>query len=222
MKMKTSAVLPLLFALLAGCATPYTEAPLATNFPTSKQNKLQAAAHWNVIAQDAARQLAMNLTGRKTPIYVNQKSKASAFEHAFYNQFVSALVAEGVTVQKNAQAEMKVDIDLQAIRFAPDRPQYRYSGAATALTAGVWALHDATAAGGATAAIIAADAFFWFQSEFSTGATPQTEIVLTVSLGTSDAYVSRITNVYYVADADANLYQFKEALPVKTLRVKGD
>lgn len=41
--------------VLTGCAAPYTETPLATNFPTSKQPKLQAAAHWNVIANDVAK-----------------------------------------------------------------------------------------------------------------------------------------------------------------------
>jgi hypothetical protein len=52
---RTRFVAALLFLpLFAGCATPYSEAPLATNFPTSKQQKLQAAAHWNVIAGDVA------------------------------------------------------------------------------------------------------------------------------------------------------------------------
>jgi hypothetical protein len=40
--------------LLTACATPYSEAPTATNFPSSKQLKLQAGSHWNAIADNAA------------------------------------------------------------------------------------------------------------------------------------------------------------------------
>ena len=58
-------------AMIAGCATPYSEAPLATNFPSSKQPKLQAAAHWNAIAGDVAKQLADHLKDRQ-PLYVNR------------------------------------------------------------------------------------------------------------------------------------------------------
>ena len=46
---------------LTACTTPYSEAPVATNFPSSKQHKLQAGAHWNVIANDAASTLVSSI-----------------------------------------------------------------------------------------------------------------------------------------------------------------
>lgn len=212
-----------LAAILAGCATPYSEAPLATNFPTSKQPKLQAAAHWNVIANDVAQQLTASLKAKPAlpALYVNQATNKTDFDRAFANQLISALVAEGFVVQKSPAGAVVVDIDTQAVSFAANRPQYRYAGAATALTAGVWALHQASPAGIATAAIIGADAYMWFSAEFATGATPQMEILVTTSVSDGRQYLARNTSVYYVADVDSALYRAPTPAPVRTIGVIG-
>ena len=212
-----------LTAIVAGCATPYSEAPLAANFPTSKQPKVQAAAHWNVIAQDVAQQLATSLKAKPElhPLYVNQAANKTDFDRAFANQLISALVAEGFVVQKSPAGALVVDIDTQAVRFSANRPQYRYAGAATALTAGVWALHQASPAGIATAAIVGADAYMWFSSEFATGATPQMEILITTSVSDGRQYLARNTSVYYVADADSALYRTPTPVPVRSIGVIG-
>ena len=201
--------------LFAGCATPYSEAPLATNFPTNKQPKLQAAAHWNVIAGDVAKQISVGLKDKR-PLFVNQSSVKTAFEHAFTNDLISALVTDGYTVLKSpAAGALSVNVDTQAVLFSANRPQYNYAGLATALTAGVWALHGAraTAAAAASAGVVTADAYFWFRSEFATGATPQTEIIVTTSISDASQYLFRSTSVYYVADSDQELYQ---ATPLTT------
>ncbi len=212
-----------LAAILAGCATPYGEAPLAANFPTGKQPKLQAAAHWNVIAYDVAQQLAAGLKAKPTlpALYVNQVANKTDFDRAFANQLISALVADGFVVQKSPAGALVVDIDTQAVRFSANRPQYRYAGAATALTAGVWALHLASPAGIATAAIVGADAYMWFSSEFATGATPQMEILVTTSVSDGRQYLARNTSVYYVADADSALYRTPTPVPVRSIGVIG-
>lgn len=210
-----------LTAIVAGCATPYSEAPLATNFPTSKQPKLQAAAHWNAIAHDVAQQLSASLKAKSAlpALHVNQAANKTDFDRAFANQLISALVAEGFVVQKSPAGALVVDIDTQPVRFSANRPQYRYAGAATALTAGVWALHQASPAGIATAAIVGADAYMWFSSEFATGATPQMEILITTSISDGRQYLARNTSVYYVADADSVLY--RGPAPVKAIGVIG-
>lgn len=212
-----------LTAALAGCATPYSEAPLATNFTTSKQPKVQAAAHWNVIANDVAKQLASSLKAKSASpvLYVNQATNKTDFDRVFSSQLISALLAEGCTVQKNPAGAFAVDIDTQAVQFSANRPQYNYAGAATTLTAGVWALHNATPAGIATAVVVGADAYMWFRSEFATGATPQMEIVVTASVSDSRQYLARNTSVYYVADADSGLYRAPVQMPTKTINVLG-
>lgn len=194
--------------LVTACATPYSEAPLATNFPTSNQPKLQAAAHWNVIARDVAKQISAGLK-EKRPLYLNQSSSTTTFDRAFSNQLISALVANGFPVQKAPAGALTVDVDTQSVHFAANRPQYRYAGLPTALATGVWALvaADATAGGVLTAGVAAADAYSWFHSEFATGETPQTEIIVTISVSDATQYLARSTNVYYVADADSSMYE---------------
>lgn len=208
-------------AVLSGCATPYSEAPLATNFPTNKQQKLQAASHWNVIASDVAKQLLVNLKAKSgvSALYVNQGANKTEFDRIFGNQLISALMAEGFTVLKSPSGALSVDVVTQSVQFSANRPQYNYAGVPTMLAGGVWALHQASPAAIATAAVVGGDAYMWFRSEFSTGATPQNEIVITTSVSDSNQYLARTTSVYYVADSDASLY--RAPAPVKTLNVVG-
>ncbi len=222
MRMTSIAAVAMLAVLLAGCATPYSEAPLATNFPTTKQRKLQAAAHWNVIAGDVAKQISAGL-GEKRPLYVNQLSARTAFDRAFANQLISALVADGFAVRKDPVGALSVEVDTQSVRFTADRPMYRYAGAPTALMTGVWALHSAEATAGAVlyAGVAAADAYSWFRSEFATGDTPQTEIIVTVSVSDASQYLARVTNVYYVADADSRIYEPPTLPQTKNIEVVG-
>lgn len=209
-----------LAAITAGCATPYSEVPLATNFPTAKQPKVQAAAHWNTIAGDVASQISAKLSERR-PLYVAQPATKSAFDRAFANQLISALVGGGHTVLKSPAGALTVEVDTQVVSFSPNRPQYRHAGTATALTTGVWALHvgEATAGAALFATIAAADAFTWFRSEFATGETPKTEIIVTTSVSDNNQYLSRNTSVYYVADSDRELY---DALPLHSIKLRGD
>lgn len=207
-------------ALMAGCATPYSETPLATNFPTTKQQKLQAANHWNVIAGDVARQIASRLKDRQ-PLYVSQAAVKTPFDRVFMNSLVTALVAEGFTVQKSSIGALTVDVDTQAVKFSPDRPQPNFTGVPTALMTGVWALHEGGATAGAAlyASVATVDALTWFRSEFSTGATPQTEIIITASVSDASQYLARSTTVYYVADTDDRLYQ--APTPTATISLTG-
>ena len=55
--------------------------------------------------------------------------------------------------------------------------------------------------------VAGADAYSWFRSEFATGETPQTEIIVTASVSDASQYLARSTSVYYVADSDQALYQ---------------
>ena len=210
--------------LFAACATPYSEAPLATNFPTNKQPKLQAAAHWNVIAGDVARQISVGLKDKR-PLFVNQSSVKTAFDRAFTNDLISALVAGGHTVLKNPAGALSVDVDTQAVRFSPNRPQYNHGGVATAVTAGVWALRDVNlntagqVLGAAVAVGAAADAYSWFRAEFATGETPQTEIIITTSASDASQYLARSTSVYYVADTDRQMYVYEPPFQAQTKNI---
>ncbi|NWG32755.1 MAG: hypothetical protein HXY29_14870 [Rhodocyclaceae bacterium] len=220
MRIQTTAAAWGMAAILAGCATPYSEAPLATNFPTMKQEKVQAAAHWDIIAKDVATRITARLP-EKRPLHVVQKPGESAFDRAFSNMLISSLVANGQTVLRQPADALSIEVDTQVVGFSANRPQYKYVGAASALATGLWALDgvEATAAGAATALVFAGDAYAWFRSEFATGETPQTEIIITTSVNDGNRYLSRHTSVYYVADSDRALYRTN--LPASKIQMKG-
>jgi hypothetical protein len=225
----TAAATALLLA--SACATPYSPTPLATNFETSKQQKLQAASHWNTIARDVADRLSARLQpGSK--LFVNQHADATSFERAFSAQLATALVDAGHLVMRSPEGAMRVGVDTQTVPFAADRPQYRYAGAATALAGGVWVLYDIVEyasngpAKAAVATVAAADAAHWFRSEFASGETPALEIIVNTSVTDASRFVARTTNVYYVADTDQHLYvpekpDLAPQLPVKTFQIVG-
>lgn len=199
--------------LLAGCVAPYSPAPLATNYPVTKQNKPQAAAHWMVISAHIEKELSATLKpGPKVTLYV-EPPQATAFNQALRNQLITSLVNDGfmvTTSATNPAGALSVSVETQVVEFNANRPHYKFGGEASALAAGLWVLTDIdghTPLGLATAAVAGADAFAWFRSEFAAGDTPKMEIIVTTSVRDEHRYLARSTSVYYVTDSDRSLYQ---------------
>ena len=88
------------------CTTPYSEAPVAIQFPTSKQNKLQAGAHWDAIAKDAANLGTSLRLGKAAspPIRIAtswrcaRPRRTQEFARGFQTLLTTALVNHGVQV----------------------------------------------------------------------------------------------------------------------------
>jgi uncharacterized lipoprotein YajG len=80
--------LPVVLATMAltSCSTQYSETPLAGNFATSTQNKLQASAHWLSIAKNVAEQIKLGTDKVGAPVYVMPPSQNSKFSQVFYEQ----------------------------------------------------------------------------------------------------------------------------------------
>lgn len=225
---------------LGGCASnvittngpnPYAEhmeAPVATNFHTSLQPKLQAAEHWRRVANDAADALARSLkegaaciakTGCQT-LYLKRQCDSSGclpsacettFNRVFFNEFLTALVGQGYQVSATpVNAAITVDIDVQALSFADNRPQFRYAGRAVELGEGIWALKDVvlvTERNGNPLQPETGNNLNWLRTNFAAGVTPRNELVVSVSaLSPEKTYLARNTGIYYTADADASLY----------------
>jgi hypothetical protein len=194
--------------LMAGCAMPYSPAPVPKNYPNSTQAKAQAAAHWMAITSHIEQQLLPTLkNGSNRRLYV-APAQATAFNQALTGQLITALVNDGQVVAKTADGALTVDIDTQVVEFSANRPQYKFSGERSALAVGAWVITGVqhTPAWMATVAIFGQDAYSWFHSAFASGATPKTEIIVTVSVSDAQRYVARSTSVYYVTDSDRSLY----------------
>ncbi len=228
-RFRTSLLAALTSLLLGACALPqiqtdgnsnharHSEAPLAGNFPSVIQPKLQAGQHWQAIAQDAARSLATSLSRSQRcglnihpcrPVYMAAPEQETEFSRAFGNALITALVQQGINVSQAPDAALVLHLDVQPVRFSANRPQYRHAGVPRELGPGIWALQDVaeTTPREGSRQPSPPDALHWFRSEFSAGATPSTEIIVTLSAMDGIRYAARSTNVYYVSEADIHLY----------------
>ncbi len=210
---------------ISGCVSPYSEAPIAKNFPTTSQEKLQAASHWGLITNDLSKRIQVKVDGKidkKQPLYISSKNSAP-FNQAVVAELISSLVADGYLVVKNPENTIKVDVDTQVLSFSPNRLQASASGVPTAIVAGLWTLSEAgvaiTAAGVASGAIVAKDLDNYFGSEVASGSTPKTELIINVSVSDANHYIAVSRATYYVSDTDKWLYQ---AAQVSTFNVRGD
>ncbi|HEY0587428.1 MAG TPA: hypothetical protein VGD52_14930 [Pseudoduganella sp.] len=230
------AIALLTVAALGGCRTPYSPAPLATNFPTTKQEKLQSAAHWTAIAGHMERQLLAELKkAPQRPLFVVSPANPTPFQQAMNSQLISSLVNDGFIVSRTPAGALQINLEIQAVSFTPNRKQAGTVGAATAIATGVWVLAERAYAGdpigklgrfaGAAGIGAGIDAYRWYDSEYAAGPTPRTEIIITASVTDEQRYLARASNTYYVADTDRALYGIRdEAAPQisQSFQVKGD
>jgi hypothetical protein len=213
---------------LAGCASRYADTPAPTRFSNEEQQKLQAARHWQLIADHFAGQLASNLGSKLDgrALYVPQPGGEQAFVGGFRELLITSLVAKGVPVATNASGALSADVRYNIYRFDRGRlADTYYYGEATALAAGLWAFGGAikgiVAGNGATGVAAGAsllttaaalDGFGWLVNEglgkgrYASGPVPRSEILLTVSVTDNNRIVSRYSSIYYTADADDDLY----------------
>jgi hypothetical protein len=209
--------------ILSGCATRYTPAPLAANFPTTKQAKLQATYHWGIVANAIERQLAAQLKKTPTrPVFINVPADPNPFQRALATQLTTSLVNDGFTVARAPAGALKIDIDVQTLTFAANRRQYNtHFGQRFPLADGVWMAQELTAPR------LDNEPLDPLESEFAPGATPRTEIIVTLSVSDQYRYLARSTSAYYVADADYALYGIVDPEPENTkltrvFKVRGD
>ncbi|WP_349568873.1 hypothetical protein [Azotobacter salinestris] len=213
--------------LLSGCAR-HSETPIATNFEYQKQLKMQAASHWQLIAQDTAKKLMAQVPERR-PLHVLQTSRQSPFEQAFNQQLIASLLAAGYPLMKKGASHngaLVVEVSAVPIPFSPNRKQYKTTGGLTMLASGLWVLEsiydDVSPGAAAVAAAAAVDASSWLRSEFASGPTPRTELVVTTNISSDERYYAQTTNAYYTSDGDWHLYAQQPAqLPAVILPVKG-
>lgn len=206
--------------VLTSCAKQYNEAPIATNFLSTEQPKLQAASHWNLITQDIAAELLRRLpttSMTQTRLYVETNIPSSPFNTAVKNQLITSLVNAGEKVSKTPEYALDVNIDTQVIQFSRYSYEHdltrQFVGAPTLIASGIWAIAatQPSTAGAVTALVAGNDTYTWFTSKYATGDVPKTEIIVNVSISNDREYLARSTTVYYVSDTDEDLYSASAA-----------
>ncbi len=195
---------------MAGCS--HAPIPVAENFPYTAQKKVRSAGHWDAVAGHVASSTLTRLaqtSAADSALQVVLPASPTAFDRAFRELLITRLVNDGKTVVERDDAPVKVSYQAQVVRHNSGRPHF-VPGLFTAITSGVYVAHylgvkahqDAALAGGLGYAVIADVA-----SSQYTGGPTHTEIILTTTIMQGDRYLVRNTDVYYIEDSDATLFQ---------------
>ena len=225
-KIKGLSIAFLLVWLVAGCnhhspASPQSlvsEAPVPKLPPLSTQEKIQAVAHWRLIAQHTAnlvkRDLAANPSLRFSTLYV-APGGATPFEKVFYNLLITELFEEGMAVSNDPRNDLILGFDIELVNhprrvIGVDPAVYHALGPGLIVRPGLLEpgaprnpLKDYQVSRGTR---LGGNGEDW---EFT---LPNNEIVITTSLTQEDHYVMRNSSVYYIDDPEWWQYARKEAL----------
>jgi hypothetical protein len=230
--LKNALLLALL--LLAGCTAKYANTPTATNFPTTEQQVLQAAHHWDVIGNRVTQNVVNAIKGK---VAKNEriliKPEQSDFGKQLYMNLAKELTSNGfrvITNHSNTHYKLKehdvlIEPKVQLVNFSKGRSQPRQIGMPSAIVTGLWALesiHETTALGVATAGVFSYDVWEWFNSNLAGGSTPKTEIMVDVITTRKDEYLAINKDTYYVVESDAELYKALEEPLMTDFKVIGE
>ncbi len=211
--------------LFSGCS----RIPEPTGFLYSSQSKLQAAHHWDVLAQDIANQINNELVKDNllnTAVYVKKTcgeddrscnpTETSQFDEAFHDLLVTELVRYGIpTSVQPDQGTIKVNYKVQTVFHQSDRVRSLAPGVITGLTAAVEVLRNASSE---VVAVATAGAVDWASSSYVKNG--HYEVIITTSMARMRKYLFRSSNIYYINDADFWHYQQRNT-KAKKMRLVG-
>ncbi len=189
---------------LGGCAS---QLPRATSYPATSQNKMQAAQHWNVLADDVAEDIKKAVSDRPDlaglPLFVKLPTE-TAFAVTFHDLLTTRLVSRGMQVSVRQEDTLLVEYRVLCV-LHKDRFQRPRPGLLTALAAGVvvakelgqtdnW-IYAASGAG------VLADMVAGYWSSESNH-----EVVISTALTYNNRYVMHTSSIYYINDPDWRQY----------------
>ncbi|WP_369335783.1 hypothetical protein [Halomonas sp. ND22Bw] len=198
-----------LAALQTGCLyRQMSQAPVATTYPYSEQQRMQAAHHWEVLARHEADRMLDSERLRFRPLYLTPASapENGEFARGYRALLTSELVSGGAPVTLDPLNALEVRFDVELVEHR-DRGFVRPpEGAFTALAAGVAVAtipinHWAEPALGLIPAAMGADVVSGSWTH-----TGNEEVIITTQVldGTEILYSS--SNLYYVNRGDRDQY----------------
>jgi hypothetical protein len=211
--------LPTLFlgpsvVLLAGCAAGTSQAPYATTYPRTEQQKMQAAHHWDVLAEYEACRILDAVKDKSKPIYIEAPTAVdSAFAHAYQPMLLSQLVNKGaVVVTEPVAGNVRVSYFTQVLEHKDRGYVAPAPGTYTALGAGVVAVAaaaDSWEPGGLAAlpVLLAADVLSGGYARVEL-----TEVIITTRVIEGILVLHSDTDIFYYNPGDTDHYLDQVAL----------
>lgn len=197
--------------LLSGCYNVNTsQTPIPTAYPSSEQQKMQAAHHWDVLAEYEAKLITASLKQHNLPVYFESTESSAPFYSSYKNLLTSQLVKHGAVVRTVSHGAGRVTFTVDVIEHK-DRDSRRTPPGSWALLAGgvVVAAHAvdhwSTPAKLLIPAAVAADLYSgnWIEdTDF--------EVVITTQVQKGVQLVHSSSNIYYINGGDADHYSVPE------------
>jgi hypothetical protein len=200
----------LILLLIFTCAGCGSRVPYATTFPFQTQRKVQAAKHWQVLAEDLVGQVKACIAERKElmvmPVYVVPK-RETPFDEIFHEILISQLVSDGVMVSGKERGAMKMEYNTKLLVHS-DRAYEKFPFKFTTLGVGIKVARDIADWMEQDLVNIAAGAGVLADIGLShhAGAPPNKEIIITTSLSLGDYFLMHRSDIYYINTPDAGHY----------------
>ncbi len=224
--MSTLHSLTVLFCLAVLLAGGCTRIPQPSGYPFVEQQKMQAAFHWEVLANDVANQINLALIEHgflETPVYVRRSCERSGncrdasfpFDEGFNDLLATQLVSFGVpTLAENDESGLVVDYKVQVLFHQATRYQWPWPGALTALTAGILVFRNAPAELATLVSAAAADV-----ARTTSVINGHYEVIISTSIVRDNRYVMRKSDVYYINDPD--FWHYQQSEPASEIELTG-
>lgn len=205
-----------------------TRIPQPVTYDYTEQQKMQAAHHWDVLANDVANQITNTLQQNNyssAPIFVRttcgtentpcQPGETTQFNEGFRDLLITQLVHFGVPTSANEDPKsIIVNYKVQVVYHRDKRTAARPPGVLTALTAAVsvlrWSSFDVQA--------VAAAGFMDLASSYTNDAG-QYEIIITTSMISGNKYLFRSSDIYYINDLD--FWHYQNTTQSKEIQITG-
>jgi len=215
-KLLLMALLPL-FAI--GCASTNIEYPRATLYPSSTQQKMQAAEHWNVLAANEAKLITSKLSSSPV-IHISCNSasctkggrNSSPFAEA-YNEFLTShLVNNGARVAISKESDSyTLEYHVQVVSHTdrsglPLKPGTLTGGYAAAY--GIYQAAENWSNGSLIALPLAVAGDLYLQNVEETDAS-NSEVLVTTKITKGNRVIVSNSHIYYFNAGDASHYTNK-------------
>jgi len=222
--MKKLLITALLSVFFVGCASKNLDYPRATTFPYSTQQKMQAAAHWNILAANEAKLISSKLSGSPL-IHISCKSSGcgangmnnSPFAEAYREFLTSHLVNNGANVAINKESgAYNLEYHVQVVTHNDRDGLSAKPGALSATAAAAFGIYKAVndfsyPARAVIPLVVLGDLALYNAVETSTS---NTEVLVTTKITKGNRVITSNSSIYYFNAGDVSHYSQKARLPV--------
>jgi hypothetical protein len=221
--MKKILLVALLPPLAIGCASKNIEYPRATMYPNSTQQKMQAAAHWNALAENEAKLIAQLLPSDSV-VHItshiscesgecdDENKKKSPFRTAYKDLLTTQLFRKGVKVALESEPNTyDLSYNVQVVKHKDRAGLPVTPGSLTGSTVTAFGIYKASASWDPAALValplaVAGDMYLYNRTET---VSSNSEVLVTTKISKGNRVIVSDSHIYYFNAGDKKHYEDK-------------